>query len=384
MKRSAENRRFKLGDIKKLVFVVVFFGFIAVPSIQMLTNFVDVGEVESFDEKRKMATWHEIETSSMDTLVATYENYFKDNFGFRDLFISLNNRWKVQQFKISPSKSVIIGKDRWYFLDAANSVNDHTGKVDLTETYLKELKENLLYKKEYIEKQGGKFYLVVLPDKMSVYSRYLPSLEYGSNPSRLDQIISYCKGSGVDIVDIRPEMIKQGKKNLIYQKTDSHWNFNGGFIGYQQIMKRLKQDFPNLEYYKKNQFDITESIVHTGDLTTLVGVMNYEDNLWFTYTPKPNVYKGKVQILDKYQNYKQSYKATYSYLNPELDQPKLLVINDSYINYVHNFFGNHFSESHYFWSHDFDESVVDEVQPEIFIQLIVERSLENIVKLDKK
>lgn len=377
------NSKFKLGDIKKLIFVVAFFCFIAVPSIQMLTNFVDVGEVESFDEKRKMATWDEIETSSMDTIVATFENYYKDNFGFRDLLISLNNRWKVQHFKISPSESVIIGKEGWYFLDAANSVNDHTGRVKLEPNYLKDLKANLLYKKEYIEKQGGKFYLVVLPDKMSVYSRHMPKLERGSNVTRFDQILDYCKGSGVQILDIRPAMIKAGESDLIYQKTDSHWNNNGGFIAYQEIMKRLKKDFPSVEYYNHDQYNITESVVHTGDLTTLVGVMNYEDNLQFAYAPKQGVYNGKMELLEKYQNYKLGYKATFSYFNSTLKQPKLMVMNDSYINYIHSFLGDHFSESHYFWTQNFDESTVDEIQPNIFIQLIVERSLESIVKWDK-
>ena len=73
------NSKFKFSNIKKWIFVVAFFCFIAVPSIQMLTNFVDVGEVESFDEKRKMATWDEIETSSMDSIVTAFENYYKDN-----------------------------------------------------------------------------------------------------------------------------------------------------------------------------------------------------------------------------------------------------------------------------------------------------------------
>jgi len=383
MMKSKENIGFKLGDIKKVIFVVAFLGFISVPSIQMLSNFVDVGEVESFDEKRKMAAWEDVQTTSMDTLVSSFESYFKDNFGFRDLFISLNNRWKVQQFRISPSKSVIIGVEGWYFLDAANSVNDHTGKIKLSKTYLKELKKNLLYKKNYIEKQGGKFYLVVLPDKMSIYSEFMPYLENGPNPTRFDQIIEYCKGSGVEILDIRPEMIDQSKSQLIYQKTDSHWNFNGGFVGYQEIMKRLKKDFPTLEYYGKEKFNVSESIVHSGDLTTLVGVMNYEDNLWFTYETMPNVHKSKLEILEKHQDYKESYKATFSYFNPSLNQPKLMVLNDSYINFIHPFLGNHFSESHYFWSHDFNEKKVDEIQPEIFIQLIVERSLESIVKLDK-
>ena len=69
-------------------------------------------------------------------------------------------------------------------------------------------------------------------------------------------------------------------------------------------------------------------------------------------------------------------------MNSNLKQPKLMMLNDSYINYIHQFLGNHFSESHYFWHQNFIESRVNEIQPDIFIQMIVERNLEELVNLD--
>jgi hypothetical protein len=148
-------------------------------------------------------------------------------------------------------------------------------------------------------------------------------------------------------------------------------------------MERLKKDYPELNAYSRDQFNTAKEGTRTGDLTTIVGVEAYEENVRFFYETKPNVYRGKVELLEKFQDYNVSYKATFSFLNPTLQEPKLMVINDSYINYVYPFLGNHFSESHYFWSHDFREELVDEIDPDIFIQLIVERSLPGIVALDK-
>jgi alginate O-acetyltransferase complex protein AlgJ len=383
MEKETKNKGFKLGDIKKLIFVVVFFCILIIPSIQMIKPIVEVGEVESFDEKRKLATWKDVDTKSADSFIATYERYYKDNFGFRDLFISLNNRWKVQQFKVSPIETVLIGSEGWYFITINNSVEDHTGKIKMKEEDLHSIRENLEYKRDYIESRGGKFYLVVLPDKMSVYSRYLPYLNQGEHPTRFDQILKYCSGSGLEIVDMRSELQARSERELVYQKTDSHWNKNGGFVAYQIIMERLKKDYPELNAYSRDQFNTAKEGTRTGDLTTIVGVEAYEENVRFFYETKPNVYRGKVELLEKFQDYNVSYKATFSFLNPTLQEPKLMVINDSYINYVYPFLGNHFSESHYFWSHDFREELVDEIDPDIFIQLIVERSLPGIVALDK-
>ena len=61
-----------------------------------------------------------------------------------------------------------------------------------------------------------------------------------------------------------------------------------------------------------------------------------------------------------------------------------MMLNDSYINYIRDFLGNHFSENHYFWHQNFIESQVDEIQPDIFIQMIVERNLEELIKLNPK
>lgn len=375
---------FKFRAVKKALFVLTFFGFITIPSIQMLTNFMAVEQVESFNEKREMAKWDEVDGSSIDTLISTYGRYFKDNFGYRDHFISFNNRWKIQQFKISPNKAVVIGKKGWYFLDDGYSREDHSGNRKLTENDLRLLKKNLLYRKDYIEKQGGKFYLVVFPDKMTVYSQYLPSSIQNSTGTRLDQVLTYFKGTGIDIFDLRPALIDESKKKIVYQKTDSHCNRNGGFVVYREIMKHLKGDFPDLIPYNLNQFDVEEKSERTGDLTTLVGVKNYEENLRYYYSLKPGFYKGKAEYIEKYQDYGVSYQATFSYLNPALNEPKLMMLNDSYINYIRDFLGNHFSENHYFWHQNFIESQVDEIQPDIFIQMIVERNLEGLIKLDSK
>ncbi|NRA10833.1 MAG: hypothetical protein HRT57_02625, partial [Crocinitomicaceae bacterium] len=122
MGTTNKNKGFKLSDIKKLIFVLLFFCIRIIPSIQMIRTFIEIGEVESFDEKRELATWKDVDTKSADSFIASYERYYKDNFGFRDLFISLNNRWKVQQFKVSPSKTVLIGSEGWYFITIKKSV----------------------------------------------------------------------------------------------------------------------------------------------------------------------------------------------------------------------------------------------------------------------
>ncbi len=370
------------GKLKKLLFVVAFFGFIMLPVVQMLSNFLILEEVESFDEKREMVKWDDVQASSLDTLISSYGSYFKDNFGFRDHFISLNNRWKIQQFKVSPHNAVIIGDKGWYFYNAGYSKEDHSGKHKLTESDLNELKNNLRYKKDFIEKQGGKFYLVVFPDKMTIYPQHLPNSMYNSGGTRFDQVLKYFKRTDIDIIDLRAALIDESKKRLVYQKTDSHCNQNGGFRAYREIMNYIKRDFPDLRAYDRKQFDIIQESEQTGDLTTLVGVRNYEDNLRYSYSLKPGLYKGKAQFLEEYQGYDVSYKATFSYLNPTLKQPKLMMLNDSYINYIHQFLGNHFSESHYFWHQNFIESRVNEIQPDIFIQMIVERNLEELVNLD--
>ena len=72
-----------------------------------------------------------------------------------------------------------------------------------------------------------------------------------------------------------------------YMKTDSHWNYNGSFRAYQEIIKYLRQYYPQLPMMEKDDYNI-EYVNTTGQnlssLAYLSDNINEEDIP--IYTPK--------------------------------------------------------------------------------------------------
>ncbi|MFL1676658.1 hypothetical protein [Paenibacillus dendritiformis] len=106
---------------KKLVYISKNFKeitlstlFIAIITLPMLGTYFDIAPNTLGSEKRSLAEKPRLDfsDSSYKSFISDYENYVRDNFGFRDTLIRLNNILKVKYLNVSPIEKVIIRK-KW-------------------------------------------------------------------------------------------------------------------------------------------------------------------------------------------------------------------------------------------------------------------------------
>ena len=349
--------------------------------MQQLTGFSKAEHLNpSLNEKRVMSAYKPIKLGHLKDFPQDFSDYFKDHFGFRNFLISTNNFIKTIHFKVSAKKEVIIGNEGWMFYDNAGSIADHLGKNKLNEEQLELIKDKLLAKKKSCEAQGAKFYLAFFPDKMSIYDEHLPSKYEFVSSTRWDQLISYLKDYDVEVIDSRAEFRSQ-KGTQLYQKSDSHWNHNGGYLAHKNIISHLRKDFPHLlAPHEKEAYNIrVEEHPQGGDLAMLLGVKNDLTSTWFNYELKNDPKPKQSDIHPEYQFYKEEYRNTFGF-KKAIDAPKLLTFNDSYISYIYPFLGDYFSESHFFWTYDFREDLIQKEKPDIVLYMLVERQIEVLMK----
>ena len=98
----------------------------------------------------------------------------------------------------------------------------------------------------------------------------------------LDEYILFPYGAEVDkaksiennINFIYPyrELEQQKKYGLLYWKNDTHWNDYGSFIGTEILIKKIKNDFPELELLEESKYqkDLKQLVID-GDLSRLLG-----------------------------------------------------------------------------------------------------------------
>lgn len=367
----------------KIVFIVLFFMLISLPVVQQLNGFIKGSSMHpKLNEKRVLANYKSINNLDINKFPESYTEYYNDNFGLRNLLISHNNYFKTIHFGISSNEKVLLGKDGWMFFNSSNSLKDHLGEIKLTNKQLLNIKQNLLARKKYLNKKGIKYYIAFLPDKMGIYKEMMPSKYKLVEKTRLDQLVTYMEGSGIEIIDVREQMKKAKDSGVhLYQKSDSHWNHNGGLVASTEIINTIKKDFPNLSSpYGINDYEVKEEIKNKGgDLADLLGVKNYLSKRWFNYKLKHDSNPKISKKVNEYQFYKEPYKATFTYVK-SINTPRLLVFNDSFISYVYPHLGDYFSRSNFFWTYDFRKDLIEKEKPSIVLSMLVERQILKLAK----
>ncbi|RJP80133.1 MAG: tetratricopeptide repeat protein [Desulfobacteraceae bacterium] len=240
-----------MNDTKFQIFSqhVLFAAFLLIISMPSVFMLVTPRFEISKSEKRKLATLPQFSLSkqSLKELPAKLEAYLNDHFGYRDTHLFFNSYIKVKMLGISPVEKVVIGKENWLYLNDWRSIEDYMGLQTPQEVQLKAWKLLFEKRKKWLEKQGIAYLFVIVPDKQTIYPEYLPDyITKTGNQTRLDCLLEYLDGKfDENILDLRPAFLKAKHLDLLYYITDTHWNQLGAYLGYKEILERIRSHFPN-------------------------------------------------------------------------------------------------------------------------------------------
>ncbi len=236
-------------------------------------------------EKRALASFPEIPFNSKTLLQFPkgFEDYYNDHFGFRDVLTRRYHREMKKRFGQSGIPEVITGKEGWYFYAADQLLDDFRGLLPLTEKQLNSWREDHVRKRNWLAKQGIHYLLVLVPDKQTIYPEYLPDyFRKAKGTTRIEQLMEYLKQDrDVTVLDLRPSLLNAKSEKRLYQKTDSHWNDYGAFVGYKEMMNRISQWFPK-EQFKFDFYFHPDRVTERpgGDLVRMLGLHETIKEVW--------------------------------------------------------------------------------------------------------
>ena len=145
----------------------------------------------------------------------------------------------------SASAATLQGKNGmiFYWSSAGGSnVYDYKGNRHYSKAGLRRAAANILRAKKAVERRGGKFVLLMVPNKEVIYSNLMPKrIKRKSTYNRFDQLYDYLEANtDVDVCYPKAEMLKQrdrySGRYTLYYPTDSHWNRLGQYIGTQELL----------------------------------------------------------------------------------------------------------------------------------------------------
>lgn len=353
--------------------IIIFILVIAMPMIGHIGGYFDQAYI-STTEKRVPSVWpdNSLIRSDFKKYASSVESYLNDHFGFRERLVRLNSLIRLK-FGISSSDKVTIGKDGWLFYSAENILGEYRGTQNFSEDAMDSWMEAEISRHKWLAERNILYTVAFFPEKSSVYPEYLPDwAKKKVAPSRIEQITPRLEDSGICFVDVTPSVIDAKKTDPVFYKTDSHWNFHGGFAGYTALIQILKKQFPELKPLTRDDLELGYKESNNQDLTQILNLTGYlrDSNADSCILKKPS-HVISVESLNKDDALPVVVKTDLG------NAPRVLIMRDSFTDLLIPYLNETFNEILYLphGDHSFNEELILKFKPDIVISAMVERGL---------
>ena len=179
-----------------------------------------------------------------------------DRFAFRQELITAWSGINSSLLKTSAEDKVIVGKSGWLYY--SETLDDYMG-IGIEDGKLEAVARNLSLMQEYVNSQGAEFLFTVAPNKNSIYPEfmpdYIPRAEGSGNAERLRP---FFEKYDIAYADLFPAIT--GADEILYFKTDSHWDSKGAALAADVILSKLGRE----SSFSSSVFNDGDE--HTGDL----------------------------------------------------------------------------------------------------------------------
>lgn len=301
---AAEFNTFKGKSRIEIIFLTIFFVFLLIPVIHINKNDISV------QENRTLAKWKPL-TDENNRINFEFGNdfnkWFNDRFNLRQSFVNFHSSFTM----------LITNK-------CEKGVFDNTTKTIYPEksfehTDINVIKDNFkaLYDfNNWCDEHNIKLYILIVPKKADIHTTDLDYINdnYKHN-AFLDYIAKINKENKIKVIYPYTSMInavKEGKQ--LYFKTEHHWTDDGAFIGYRELMKEIKKDYPNIRVLNHDDFDYSYNKMVRGDFSR-----------YFGYGQDCHRIGISDLVCGKYHHYDYKY-----YRHKDFDNLKAITVNVKY------------------------------------------------------
>ncbi len=229
------------GNISDTVFLVVFFPCLFIPMIGISDA------MKSGREGRMLAVKPALKEILKGNVGArSYEEWLSDHFGGRVSLLKLHDGIRN---KVS---SVIRAKHAFYFKDSGwlfgrSLLGQHW---DFSSTFSKSIVQNLVQLNQFCQQNKIKFYVLEVPSKEHIYK---DRNKLGFDKQRFtkvsqaqETIRDEARKYHIPYVYPYIALFNAAKQDFVFFKWSHHWTDGGAFIGYCELMKEVRKDFPDM------------------------------------------------------------------------------------------------------------------------------------------
>lgn len=378
-------------SITHLLLIATCVAIIGASALDTVFHFPRLNFLSEKRDPEKLPDFHRISIQGISSRTESLPNHlqafvtdlvksYNDNFGLRGLFVILHNAVKVLALNVSPENTpVLIGKNNWLYYDGDTAIDYYANNKNFTTDELAHWNYILAAKQKWLAKRGIYYLLVISPNKSTIYPEYMPDSRVKIGKSSLqDQLLSSIPPEMRDqVLDLRG-VLRAGKKTgKVYNCYDSHWNQEGAYLVYSEIIKKLGTRFPVLKPKERSEFIISAHKDRSGDLISTLSLsrLTSEDSLFFQPIEP---YRARPVDIGYAVN---ETRIGSAYETDDGSLPRAVIMHTSFTNSLKPFLSEHFKRSVYLFpsrlyaSMFFEIDTIKQEKPDIVIEEIVERRL---------
>lgn len=195
--------------------------------------------------------------SAVKRLPGQLEEYLVDTFPYR--LNMVDGFAFMQQGRVeSLNGKGIFGLDGWMFMNdhsfpAGNTMDDFLGFNTLELRDFDAHFADLDRKRRLYEEQGIRFYLLIAPNKVTIYPEHLPEeLRQAKGETIREQYMAFYReriareGIRDFIIDPTEALRTRAAAESVYFPLDTHWTWEGRIVAGRLLLDRIRRDFPEL------------------------------------------------------------------------------------------------------------------------------------------
>jgi hypothetical protein len=183
------------------------------------------------------------------------ENYLNEAFGFRNLFVRINNQIAFSLFNKAKANGVIVGKKNYLYEE--NYIKAYYGTDFIGNDSISHRMQKLRFIQEVLAKQNKNIILVFAAGKGSFYPEYFPDhVKQEKGITNYEKHVELARSLGLNFIDFNKYFIENKNKSKypLYPQYGIHWSYYGMSLAADSMIRYIEKmrniDMPNLFWDK--------------------------------------------------------------------------------------------------------------------------------------
>lgn len=255
------------------------------------------------------------------------EKYLNETFGFRSLFIRINNQLAFSLFSKAKANGVIVGKKNYLYEE--NYIKAYYGSDFIGLDSISHRMTRLKFIQDTLTKINKNLILVFAAGKGSFYPEYFPDkYKTEKKETNYQNHVDIAKQFGVPFIDFNAFFIKNKStsKYSLYPRYGIHWSYYGMCLVTDSLIRYIEKD---------RQIDMPNVFWDKVDL-------NYPQSTDYDIADGMN-------LLFKLKSDKMAYPNIQFEKDSGKSKPSVLVVSDSYYWGIFNLGMSKVFSDHHFW-----------------------------------